>query len=112
MENATAIYYKSKTRLNINSSFVFINFLRKLADLLRQDFPWCSLHRAIILGKSVQFILFFHILAIFLFLGKLKKVKLGFLFFVLWHLQATTPRNHTAQEQSLTDVVQNVFLKI
>ena len=60
-----------------------------------------------ILNKSVRFILFFHVLAIFLFLGKLKKVKLGFLFFVLRHLQATTPRNHTAQEQSLTDVVQN-----
>ena len=33
--------------------------------------------------------------------------KLSFLFFVLQHLQATTPRNHNALEQSLTDVVQN-----
>ena len=75
--------------------------------MLKQGSPWCFSHRAIILGKSVRFILFFHIWAIFLFLGKLKKVKLGLLFFVLRHLQAATPRNHTAQEQSWTDVVQN-----
>ena len=75
--------------------------------MFKQDSPRCSSHRAIILDKSVRFILFFHILAIFLFLGKLKKVKLGFLFFMLRHLQATTPRNHTAQEQLLTDVVKN-----
>ena len=75
--------------------------------MLKQDSPRCSLHRAIILSKSLRFILFFHILTIFPFLRKLKRVKLGFLFFVLRHLQATTPRNQTTQEQSLTDVVQN-----
>ena len=34
-------------------------------------------HRAIILVKCVQFILFFHIMVIFPFIGKLKKVKWG-----------------------------------
>ena len=91
----------------MNQLFVLINVLPKSADLLKQDSPRCSSHRAIILSKSVRFILFVHILAIFPFLGKLKKVKLGFLLLELRHLQATIPRNHTAQEQSLTDVVQN-----
>ena len=77
------------------------------ADLVKQDFPRCSSHKAIILDKSVRFVLFVHILAVFLFLGKLKKVNLRFLLFVLRHLQATTQRNHTAQKQLLTDVVQN-----
>ena len=72
-----------------------------MADLLKQDFPRCFSHRAIniILGKSVRFILFFHILAIFQFLGKLKKVKLGFLFFVLRHLQAGTTPSYFNKER-------------
>ena len=43
----------------------------------------------IILSKYVRFILFFHIMAIFLFLGKLKRVKLRFwflLFFIFFKL--------------------------
>ena len=92
MENAATIYYKSNTRLNIISSLLFIKLLLKLTDLLKQDSSKRSLHRAIILVKYVQFILFFHILVIFLFLSKLKKVKLGFLFFVLYHYKLHTKK--------------------
>ena len=52
---------------------MFVNLLPKSANLLKQDYPRSSSHRAIILGKSVRFIPFFHILAILLFLGKLKR---------------------------------------
>ena len=66
MENAVSIYYRSKMRLDINLSLLFINLLPKSTDLLKQDSSKCSSHRVI-----------------FLFLGKLKKVKLRILFFVL-----------------------------
>ena len=81
MENVATIYYKSKTKLNINPSLLFINLPLKATDLFKQNSSKISLHKTIILGKSVQFILFFHILIIFLFLSKLKKVKLRFLLF-------------------------------
>ena len=85
MDNAAAIYYKTKTKLNINSSLLFINLLNNLhlKSTSKQDSSKCSSHREIILCKSVRFILFLYILAIFPFLGKLKKVKLGFLYLVL-----------------------------
>ena len=57
---------------------LFINLLLKLTNLLKQDPSKCSSHRVIILGKYEQAILFFHIIAILPFLGKLKKVKLDF----------------------------------
>ena len=75
MENAATIYYKSKMKLNINASLLFINLLLKSTDLLKQASSISFSHRAIILGKSMRFILFFHILAIFIFLSKLKKVQ-------------------------------------
>ena len=52
---------------------MFIDLLLKSTDLSKQDCPKCSCLRATILGKSIWFILFFHILGILRFLGKLKK---------------------------------------
>ena len=73
-------------KIKLNSSLLIINLLLKSTYLFKKDSSKRSLHRSIILGKSVGFILFFLILAIFVFISKLKKVKLGFLLFALQHL--------------------------
>ena len=57
---------------------MFINLLPKLTNLLKKDSSKYSSRMAIILGKYVQFIIFFDINGNFLFHGKLKKVSLGF----------------------------------
>ena len=56
LDNAAAIYYKTKAKLNINSSLLFINILNNLLNLKstrKQDSSIFSSHRAIILGKSI-----------------------------------------------------------
>ena len=97
MEIAATIYYKTKTKLNINSSLLLVYLLLKLTDLWKQDSSKLSLHRAIALGKSVRFILFFHILTIFPFLHKLRKGQVGiFVLCVMMAFTSYTPRYHTA----------------
>ena len=69
--------FNSSLQLPPASHTLDINLLPKLANLLKQDSSKCSLHRAVILGEYVRFYLFLHIMAIFLFLGKLKKGQVG-----------------------------------
>ena len=85
-----------KTKSNLNSSLLFINFLLKSIDLSKQDSSKCSSHRAITFRKSVRFILFFHILAIFPLLGKLEKGQVGISILCVMTTVSYTSRNHTA----------------
>ena len=62
----------------------------------KQDSSKSSLHRAIILSRSVRFILFFHILPIFLFVSKLKKGQVGIFDLCVTAFISYIPRNHTA----------------
>ena len=82
-----------KTKLNVSSSLLFINllnYLLKLTDFSKQDFSKCSLHRTIIFGKSVRFILFFYNLEIFPFPGNLKKVNFCPLCYGIYKLHQET----------------------
>ena len=82
-----------------------INLLPKLTNLLKQDSSKCSSHMAIILQKYVQFYLFFHIMGIFLFLGKPEKGQVGVFVLCIAAFKSYTPRNYTAQEQSHTNLL-------
>ena len=74
---------------------MFIDLLLKSTDLSKQDCPKCSCRRATILGKSVRFILFFHILGILRFLGKLKKDEVRIFVVCVTAFISCIPRNHT-----------------
>ena len=74
---------------------MFIDLLLKSTDLSKQDCPKCSCLRATILGKSIWFILFFHILGILRFLGKLKKDKVRTFVVCVTAFISCIPRIHT-----------------
>ena len=74
-ENAAAICYKAKAKLNISSSLLFLNLLLKSTHLSKQDSSKFLSHRAIFLVKSVRFIYFRN----FSFFGNLIKNKVRFL---------------------------------
>ena len=97
--------FNSPLQLPSASHTLDTNLLPKLANLLKQDSSKCSLHRAVILGEYVRFYLFLHIMAIFLFLGKLKKGQVGVFVLCIAAFTSYTLRNYTAQEQSHTNLL-------